>query len=184
MDDTAQSPGQVGQQTVSQPPVSQPSFTDTQGVQQATVPQQPAQGQDAQQVSQEPVNIPVGGKEHEAVGVGGVQPTQPEVAISQEVKEAGVEAAPAEEPQLSQEHKDAGLEAVKEATPLPSGPTKVQLPDDYKAPKSVFSLLGQHAKNAATWLYLLLFKVEEQKALQHKPETHEPLVETHDKKNV
>lgn len=185
MDDTAQSPqplaqGQGGQQPVSQPSVAQPPLDNAQiayveqpgGLQ--SQPQQPVSQSfvptepviQSQMPSQHADTISVAGKEHEAVVVAEVQPAQPEVQISQEVQEAGVEAVASEEPQLSDEHKEAGIEAAKEAVPLPKGSTTVQLPEDYKAPKGFFSLLQQHVKNTATWLYLLLFKAQQQAARQ------------------
>ena len=131
---------------------------------QQQVVQQPVQTPQ-EPVAQQSVSVPAGGKEQEAMGVGGIQPSQPEVVVPQEVQEAGVETATAEEPQLTQEHKDAGLEAVKEAAPVPHNSSKVQLPENYKAPQG-FSLFHQKVKDAATWLWLLLFKVEEQKEHQ------------------
>lgn len=141
-------------QNTQTPPVQNTQQDQQQPVQ---TPQEP--------VTQQSVSVPAGGKEQEAMSIGGIQPSQPEVVVSQEVQEAGVEAIPAEEPQLTQEHKDAGLEAVKETAPVPQNPSKVQLPENYKVPKG-FSLFHQKVKDAATWLWLLLFKVEQQKEHQ------------------
>lgn len=183
MDDTAQSPqpltqGQGGQQLVSQPSVVQPHLDNAQAAsvaQPGGLQSQPQQSVSQSFVPLEPVaqsqqadTIPVAGKEHEAVVVAEVEPAQPEVQIPQEVQEAGVEAVASEEPQLTDAHKEAGMEAVKEAAPIPSGPSKVQLPEDYKAPKGFFSLLHQQVKHAATWFYLLLFKAQEQAAQEKK----------------
>lgn len=162
MDDTAQSPAQPVQQTPVQPVPPQQSSQSVPPVQEPAV---------AQPAQQQPVNVPSGGKEQEAAVVAEVQPTQPEIVVPQEVKEVGVEATPSEEPELTQEHKEVGMEAVKEAAPVPSGPKVVQLPEDYKAPKGFFPLMNQKVKNAATWLYFLLFKAEQQaakKALEEK----------------
>jgi hypothetical protein len=136
---------------------------DTQGATSAPVPTVPA---DQQQ--QSPVSVPVGGKEQEVVPIAEIQPTHPEIVVSKIVQEAGVEAMPSEEPQLTQEHKVLGVEVAKEATPVPSGPSIVQLPENYKAPRGFFGLFHQQVKSAATWLWLLLFKVQEQKENQSK----------------
>ena len=148
MDDTAQQSG------VSQVPQDQQmQVPQQQGVQ----PNQPSEP--VQNVSQ--ASVPVGGKEHASGTVAEAQPAQPEVIVSQEVQEAGVEATSSEEVQLTEEHKQAGIEPAKEATPLPQGPTNIQLPDEYKPPKGL-GLLHQNVKKAATWLWLLLFKAQKQ----------------------
>jgi len=115
------------------------------------------------QVPQQQATVGVGGKENEAVGVGGVQPSHPEIIVPETVAEVGVkpEQGGEQEVQLTPEQKAAGIEPAKEATPLPQGATSVQLPDEYKEPTG-FGLLHQNVKKAATWLWLLLFKAQKQ----------------------
>lgn len=145
MDDTAQSSQTTNTSQVSQPPIIQPP----------------------QQVPQQQMSVPQGGKEQEAIGMGGVQPSHPEVIIPESVAEVGVqkEQSTDHEVRLTPEQLAAGLEAAKEATPVPSEPGKVQLPQDYQQPKG-FALLHQQVHKAATWLWLLLFK-EKQMSAQH-----------------
>lgn len=153
MDDTAQQSG-----------ISQVSQD-----QQTQVPQQPVGNTQVQQdtpspqVLQQQATVGIGGKEQEAVGVGGIQPSHPEIIVPETVAEAGVKPAERseQEVQLTPEQKAAGIEPAKEATPLPQGTISVQLPDEYKEP-SGFGLLHQNVKKAATWLWLLLFKAQKQ----------------------
>lgn len=161
MDDSAQSPvqpassAQVQQpQVVSQPPASVPQpLGNTQG--------------------QQPASAVVGGKEHEAATMGGVQPSHPEVIIPEAVAEVGVtsEQSTDHEVRLTPEQQAAGLEPAKEATPVPKEPGKVQLPEDYQVPKG-FALLHQHVHKAVTWLWLLLFK-EKQMSVHHAQDKEE-----------
>ena len=155
MDDTAQSPIQPNPQVVNAQGI--PLVQSGQSVQDQSAPPVPQQ----QPVEPTQVSVPIGGKEHEGVQVVDAAPTHQEVEIPQEVIEAGVENAPAEEIQLNKEHKDAGIEPAKESTPVPSAPSMVQLPDEYKPPSGL-GLLHQNVKRAATWLWLLLFKSQKQ----------------------
>ena len=147
MDDSAQNQAQATATTDFAPPASQMS---------STAP--------AQQVS-----VSGGGKEREAAPVTGVMPSHPEVVIPEVVAEAGVqkEQSTDHEMRLSPEQQATGMQPAKEATPVPSEPTMVQLPGDYKVPTG-FALFHQQVKKAATWLMLLLFKSQQQHALQEK----------------
>lgn len=126
------------------------------------VPQVPPQAA-TQQVSVS------GGKEREAAPVSGVTPSHPEVVIPEVVAEAGVqkEHSTDHEVRLTPEQQATGIEPAKEATPVSTQPTMVQLPDEYKEPKG-FALLHQQVKKAATWLMLLLFKSQQQATAQAK----------------
>ena len=147
MDDSAQNQAQIAQQPQGAPQTPQVPPVNT--------PQQ--------------VSVTGGGKEREAAPVAGIAPSHPEVVIPEVVAEAGVQKEQhiEHEVQLTPEQKAAGIEPAKEATPVPTQPTMVQLPDDYKAPKG-FALFHQQVKKAATWLMLLLFKSQQQQALQEK----------------
>lgn len=110
-----------------------------------------------------PVSAPT--KEHApAEGTVGeyMRPSHPEVHISPEVTEAGVEHAPNhEQPHLSLQDNRAGIEHAKEATPIQTHPTgAVQIPGatmtEAQAQKVVKTGKPTQAK---TWYAVLLLKL-------------------------
>lgn len=126
---------------------------DTTQVQQ---PQTATQIQQATQSTQS-VSVPVGGKEYEAVS-GVVAASHPEVVVSEQVQEAGVESHPDPEVvQLTPDQQKAGIQPAKEATPLPLQPTLINLPIPEEKMQSI--LKRPNPTDSITWLATLLKKI-------------------------
>lgn len=103
----------------------------TQPVQQPVQPASPASpGGQPPQAPQTPISTPHKEFAPATQPQEFIKPSQPEVPVSKELQEYGVEQSKdTEQVQLSTEQKKVGLEAAKEATPVQTTPTgMVQLP--------------------------------------------------------
>jgi len=119
---------------------------------------------------QQPVGIPVGGKEHEARSMTPdyrvIQPTEAEPEVPAEVAEAGVESvASHERPHIPDQAKQVGMTHAGPTHPVSSEPTLgIAMPTSVKQAEQ--ALKATKANDSRSWLLsvmLKLLKKEEKK---------------------